>query len=117
MTDADGGVATDTATVTVVSRTSSLTLTTRTALRSRATVTAHIGDSVDALSARLLGHVVTYVYDANGNRTSSTRTRTTDLGPQNVVTQQQHDAQNRLTKTTFPDGSTTSRELPNTLTT
>ena len=96
MTDADGGVATDTATVTVVSRTSSLTLTTRTALRSRATVTAHIGDSVDALSARLLGHVVTFTRggatctaatDAAGSASCALPASALSLGPSTVTAQ------------------------------
>jgi PKD repeat protein len=61
VTDADKGVASDMATVTVGPRTSSLTLSTKPTLDgSSATVSAHLGDAVDASSARLKGHDVTF---------------------------------------------------------
>ncbi len=60
-TDADQGVAKDTVTVTVGPRTSSLTLETKPTLDvSSATVSAQLGDAVDAVSARLQGHHVTF---------------------------------------------------------
>lgn len=54
-----------------------------------------------------LGHITTYTYDANGNRLSQTQTRTTVSGLQTLLTSYQFDGLNRLTQTTYPDGSTT----------
>jgi RHS repeat-associated protein len=51
--------------------------------------------------------VTTYTYDGNGNRTSQSVTRTTPGGPQTLLTQYTYDANNRLIKTTYPDGTTT----------
>jgi PKD repeat protein len=61
VTDADKGVASDTATVTVGPRTSSLTVKTKPTLDvATAMVAAQLGDAVDAPSARLKGHDVTF---------------------------------------------------------
>ena len=61
VTDADKGVASDTVTVTVGPRTSSLTVKTKPTLDvSTAMVAAQLGDAVDAQSARLQGHDVTF---------------------------------------------------------
>jgi len=54
-----------------------------------------------------LGNVMTFTYDANGNRLSETKTRTTPVGPETLVTAFQYDHLNRLIQTTSPDGSTT----------
>jgi len=65
VTDADKGVSQDTAIVIVGPRTPSLTLETRPTLDvSKAAVAARLGDSVDAHSARLTGHDLTF--DAGG---------------------------------------------------
>jgi PKD repeat protein len=61
VTDADKGVAKDTTTVTVEPREPSLTLKSKPTLDVRsATLAAQLGDSVDALSARLQGHELTF---------------------------------------------------------
>ena len=54
-----------------------------------------------------LNHVSTYTYDANGNKLSQTVTRTVNGSPQTLTTGYQYDGNNRVTKTTYPDGSTT----------
>ena len=55
-----------------------------------------------------LGQVTEYTYDANGNRLSETKTRTLPGGAtETLVTGFEYDRNNRLTKTTHPDGSTT----------
>jgi len=54
-----------------------------------------------------LMNITTYSYDANGNRLSQTKTRTGPNGLETLVTGYQYDSLNRLTKTTYPDGSTT----------
>jgi PKD repeat protein len=59
VTDADGGVASDTVVVTVVPRASSLTITTTPTLDiTKATVTATFADAVDPATARLENHAV-----------------------------------------------------------
>jgi hypothetical protein len=61
VTDADGGVSSDTAIVTVGPRASSLTVTTKPTLdATKATVTASFGDAVDPASARLEHHAVSF---------------------------------------------------------
>src|SRR5207249_11040177 len=42
---------------------------------------------------------------SSGNRLRSTRTRTTPLGTETLVTSYQYDHEIRLIKTTYPDGS------------
>ena len=54
-----------------------------------------------------LNHVSTYTYDANGNKLSQTVTRTVNGSPQTLTTGYAYDGNNRVTKTTYPDGSTT----------
>ncbi|HEV8486394.1 MAG TPA: RHS repeat-associated core domain-containing protein, partial [Blastocatellia bacterium] len=55
-----------------------------------------------------LGHVTTFTYDANGNLLSQTTTRTLSSGStETLSTTFDHDKLNRLTKTTYADGSTT----------
>jgi RHS repeat-associated protein len=49
------------------------------------------------------GHETTYEYDANGNRTTQTTTKSGET----LVTTFTYDKLNRLTKTTYPDNSTT----------
>jgi hypothetical protein len=75
VTDADKGVASDTATVTVGPRTSSLTVKTKPTLDvSTAMVAARLGDAVDAPSAELKGHDVTF---AAGGATCTASTNAT----------------------------------------
>lgn len=75
VTDADKGVASDTTTVTVGQRTSSLTLKAKPALDvSTARVAAQLGDAVDASSGRLQGHEVTF---AAGGATCTAATSAT----------------------------------------
>jgi PKD repeat protein len=72
VTDADKGVASDTTTVTVGPRASSLTVKTKPTLDvSTAMVAAQLGDAVDAQSARLKGHDVTFAA-GGANCTAST---------------------------------------------
>jgi RHS repeat-associated protein len=55
-----------------------------------------------------LGHATTFTYDANGNRLTETRTRTiAGGGAEALVTRFEYDKLNRLTKTIYPDNSTT----------
>ena len=54
-----------------------------------------------------LNHVSTYTYDANGNKLSQTVTRTVNGSSQTLTTGYAYDGNNRVTKTTYPDGSTT----------
>ena len=54
-----------------------------------------------------LNNVTTNTYDLNGNRLTQSVTRTFNNAPQTLLTQFAYDGQNRLTKTTFPDGSAT----------
>jgi RHS repeat-associated protein len=54
-----------------------------------------------------LGGITTYTHDASGNKLTETRTRTTPTGSETLVTSYQYDRENRLVKTTYPDGSTT----------
>jgi RHS repeat-associated protein len=55
-----------------------------------------------------LGHVTTYGYDTNSNRNTQTVTRTNAQGqPETITTTYTYDKLNRLTKTTFADGSFT----------
>ncbi len=95
VTDADKGVAIDTATVTVGPRTSSLTMRTKPTLDvSTATVAAQLDDPVDATSARLEGHDVTFT--AGGANCTASTSATGDasctlpaaalaLGPSTVI--------------------------------
>ncbi|MEW8622631.1 MAG: putative Ig domain-containing protein, partial [Candidatus Thiodiazotropha endolucinida] len=48
---------------------------------------------------------ITYTYDANGNVKSETRERTVDGVVTTETTLHDYDERNRLTKTTYPDGS------------
>ncbi len=54
-----------------------------------------------------LGNVSTYTYDANNNKLSQTVTRTVNGQLQSLTTSYAYDGNNRVTKTTYPDGSTT----------
>jgi RHS repeat-associated protein len=55
-----------------------------------------------------LNHVSTYTYDANGNRKTQGVTRTKSDGTQETLTTTYtYDGNNRLTKTTYPDGTFT----------
>jgi PKD repeat protein len=91
VTDADKGVATDTATVTVGPRQSSLTVNTKPTLDvSTAIVAAQLADAVDAPSARLKGHDVTFSAgganctastDANGDASCTLPAAALALGP------------------------------------
>jgi RHS repeat-associated protein len=54
-----------------------------------------------------LGNLSTYTYDANNNKLSQTVTRTVNGQPQALTTSYAYDGNNRLTKTTYPDGTTT----------
>jgi len=54
-----------------------------------------------------LGNVSTYTYDANNNKLSQTVTRTVNGQPQTQTSSYAYDGNNRLTKTTYPDGTTT----------
>lgn len=55
-----------------------------------------------------LGHVTAYTYDNNGNRLTQTVHRTKpDGSDETLVTTYEYDGNNRLTKTTFPDGTFT----------
>jgi PKD domain/Bacterial Ig domain len=75
VTDADGGVSSDTAVVAVVPRASSLTITTKPTLDvTQSTVTATFGDTVDAASARLQDHAVRF---EAGGATCATATSAT----------------------------------------
>ena len=53
------------------------------------------------------GKTVDYSYDNNGNKTLETTTRTTPAGVEQLVTTYQYDAEDRLVKTIYPDGSAT----------
>jgi RHS repeat-associated protein/uncharacterized repeat protein (TIGR01451 family) len=54
-----------------------------------------------------LGNVSSFTYDANGNRLTQAVKRTSSGGAlETLTTQYQYDADNRLTKTIYPDGST-----------
>jgi RHS repeat-associated protein len=58
--------------------------------------------------------VTTYTYDGNGNRTSQSVTRTLPGGaPQTLLTQFLYDSSNRLIKTIYPDGASTSSAYNN----
>jgi PKD repeat protein len=95
VTDADKGVASDTATVTVGPRTSSLTVKTKPTLDvATATVAARLGDAVDAPSARLQGHDVTFtagganctaLTDAAGDASCTLPPAALALGPSTVT--------------------------------
>jgi len=53
-----------------------------------------------------LGHTTSYTYDGDGNRLTATTTRTkADNSTETLVTSYVYDADNRLIKTTLPDGS------------
>jgi RHS repeat-associated protein len=52
------------------------------------------------------GHATTYVRDANGNALQRTSTRTTPRGLETDTVQYFYDAENHLTNSVFPDGST-----------
>ena len=55
-----------------------------------------------------LGNVETFTYDGNGNRLTQAVTRTRfDGTPETLTTQYEYDGNNRLVKTTNPDGSFT----------
>ncbi|HEY0764376.1 MAG TPA: PKD domain-containing protein [Pyrinomonadaceae bacterium] len=73
-------------------------------------VTHYDYDAAGRLSSETnaLGHVTTYGYDQNGNLTTQTVTRTNAQGqPETITTTFTYDKLNRLTKTTFADGSFT----------
>src|SRR5262249_37679841 len=54
------------------------------------------------------GVPTTYTYDANNNKKSQKVRRTLPDGtPQDLITNYDYDLNNRLTKTTYPDGSLT----------
>jgi RHS repeat-associated protein/uncharacterized repeat protein (TIGR01451 family) len=54
-----------------------------------------------------LGNVTSFTFDGNGNRLSQTVKRTKSDGTLETLTSQyEYDADNHLTKTTYPDGST-----------
>jgi PKD domain/Bacterial Ig domain len=78
VTDAEAGVSSDSAIVTVGPRASSLTLTTNPTLDvMKATVTATLGDAVDPASARLKGHAVRF--QAGGAACATTSSATGDV--------------------------------------
>ena len=54
-----------------------------------------------------LGNISTYTYDANNNKLSQTVTRIVNGQLQSLTTSYAYDGNNRLIKTTYPDGSTT----------
>ncbi|MEJ6950101.1 putative Ig domain-containing protein [Natronospora cellulosivora (SeqCode)] len=56
------------------------------------------------------GNEISFNYDTNGNRIGKTETRTTSSGIETLVTNYEYDRMNRLIKTTYPDGSSTSTE-------
>jgi RHS repeat-associated protein len=63
----------------------------------------HITQQTDAL-----GNIQTFTYDANGNRITQAVTRTKSDGTRDTLTTQyEYDGNNRLVKTTNPDGSFT----------
>jgi RHS repeat-associated protein len=55
-----------------------------------------------------LGNVTTYSYDANGKKTGETIKQTINGAQQTLTTSYQYDAAERLLKTTYPDGTSTS---------
>jgi RHS repeat-associated protein len=61
-----------------------------------------------------LGNVTSYAYDASNNKTSQTVTRTKANGTQeSLTTQYVYDANSRLIKTIYPDGSNTQTSYDN----
>jgi len=58
----------------------------------------------DAAQLKVLNSTV-YSYDLNGNQTAKITSRTTPSGLQWLTNQYFYDAENRLTNTTFPDGT------------
>ncbi len=63
----------------------------------------HVTQQTDAL-----GNVQTFTYDGNGNRLTQAATRTKSDGThETLTTQYEYDGNNRLVKTTNPDGSFT----------
>jgi hypothetical protein len=97
VTDADGGVSSDTALVTVGPRASSLTMTTKPTLDvTDSTVTVTFSDPVDRSSARPKDHAVTFqagtatcttTTDATGNASCTLPAATLRLGPVKVTAQ------------------------------
>ncbi|MBI3887063.1 MAG: RHS repeat-associated core domain-containing protein [Opitutae bacterium] len=70
------------------------------------TTTAYGADGRPASMTNALGHTTSWTYDANGNRLTQTVKRTkTDNTTVTEATGNVYDAENRLTKTTLPDGS------------
>lgn len=57
-----------------------------------------------------VGNTTKYTYDINGNRTSMTITRTTTQGLETLSTYYEYDSMNRLIKTVYPDGTSTTTE-------